>query len=225
MYYPTKQQFKKLTRKANVIPVYKEIFADFLTPVSSFLKVKDGYSYLLESVEGEEKIARFSFIGINPSVIFKSRGNCIELIDSGKSKTFITDSPLKEIKKIMARYKIADIKGLPRFFGGMVGYMGYDMVRFFEELPDENTDDLNVEDCIFMLADAQLIFDHSSHKVKVVVNAYKGKGPRANGEALYKDTIKKIDKIIDKLNRPIKPQTKKKTTKSKPLHKIQSNFT
>ena len=77
MYYPTKSEFIKLAKEANVIPVYKEILADVLTPVSAFQKIGDGYSYLLESVEGEEKIARFSFIGIEPSIIFKNKANSV----------------------------------------------------------------------------------------------------------------------------------------------------
>ncbi|NQT75737.1 MAG: anthranilate synthase component I, partial [Candidatus Omnitrophica bacterium] len=148
VYYPDKKEFVRLARKANVVPVYREILADLLTPVSAFLKVKNDFSYLLESVEGEEKIARFSFIGIKPSIIFKSKDNLIELVRNGKKRTFRTDSPLKEIARIMDGFKPAHVKGLPRFSGGLVGYMGYDMVRFFEELPDENPDDLKVADAI-----------------------------------------------------------------------------
>ncbi|MBU1062225.1 MAG: anthranilate synthase component I, partial [Candidatus Omnitrophica bacterium] len=142
MYYPTKKEFVKLARKANVIPVYREIFADLLTPVTAFLKIKNDYSYLLESVEGEEKIARFSFIGISPSMLFRSKGNSIELIKNKRRETFLTKSPLKEIAKIMNGFKFGHVKGLPRFSGGVVGYMGYDMIRFFEDLPEENPDHL-----------------------------------------------------------------------------------
>ncbi|MDP8230980.1 MAG: anthranilate synthase component I [Candidatus Gorgyraea atricola] len=206
MYYPSKKEFVKLAKKANVIPVYREILADLLTPVSAFVKMKGDYSYLLESVEGEEKIARFSFIGIEPSIIFKT-----------------SDSPLKEIAKIMSVFKPAKVMGLPRFSGGLVGYMGYDTVRFFEDLPDENPDDLNVPGAIFMMADSHIIFDHSTHKIKVVVNAYpEGQGTRDKGQGSYDSVVKKIDKIIKKLNRPLK---EKKERKTKTPHKIKSNFT
>ncbi len=217
MHYPSKKEFLKLAKKANVIPVYREILADLLTPVSAFLKVKDGYSYLLESVEGEEKIARFSFIGIEPSIIFKSKANNIELIRNGKKKKFFTNSPLDEIKKIMDGFKPARVKGLPRFSGGLVGYMGYDMVRFFEELEDENTDTLDLEDSIFMLADTLIVFDHSTHKIKIVVNAY------SKSEAAYDKTVKKIDTLVKKLGESRKSQHIK--PKKKKPHKIRSNFT
>ncbi len=209
MYYPSKKKFVRLARKANVVPVYREILADLLTPVSAFLKVNNDFSYLLESVEGEEKIARFSFIGIEPSIIFKSKDNFIELVRGGKKRTFRTDSPLKEIARIMDGFKPAPVKGLPRFSGGLVGYMGYDMVRFFEELPDKNPDDLKIADAILMLADSHVIFDHSTHTIKVVVNAY------VNGQrGVYEKTIKKINRILDALNRPLPKRRRKKKTKT-----------
>ncbi|OIO34430.1 MAG: anthranilate synthase component I [Candidatus Omnitrophica bacterium CG1_02_40_15] len=232
MYYPSKQEFIKLAKKANVIPVYKEILADTLTPVSVFQKIGKGYSYLLESVEGQEKIARFSFIGIEPSIILKSKANSMEINNGGKIKTYLTDEPLKEIEKIMSDFKAADVKGLPRFSGGMVGYMGYDIVRFFEGLPDKNPDDLQVPDSIFMMADSLVIFDHSTHKVKIVVNAYLAdSGQRiAYSGGIYEKTIKKIEEIIKKLNAPEKKKkisldfARDKKIKSK-KHKIESNFT
>ena len=220
MYYPSKKEFIKLAKKSNVIPVYCEILADFLTPVSTFLKLKDSYSYLLESVEGEEKIARFSFIGISPSIIFRSKGSFIELVEGNKKKSFFTDSPLREIAGIMDSFRPADVKGLPRFQGGLVGYMGYDMVRFFENLPDKNPDDLKVADSIFILADNLIIFDHSTHKIKIVVNAYKGKD--RIGE-IYDDAVRKIEEIIGRLNRPLPKGNVGK--KGRKIRTVQSNFT
>ena len=240
MYFPSKQEFIKLAKKANVIPVYKEILADTLTPVSAFQKIGKGYSYLLESVEGQEKIARFSFIGAEPSIVLKIKVNSIEINKCGKIKRYFTDDPLKEIEKIMSSFKAAEIKGLLRFSGGMVGYIGYDMVRFFERLPDKNPDDLKIPDSIFMMADSLVIFDHVTHKIKVVVNAYSGTahGAKRIGK-IYDDTIRKIEELIRRLNRPEKKkkislgevyperpirQAQDKKAKSK-RHKIESNFT
>ncbi|MBU0759544.1 MAG: anthranilate synthase component I [Candidatus Omnitrophica bacterium] len=232
MYYPSKKEFLKLAKRANVIPVYGEILGDQLTPVSAFLSVRNDYSYLLESVEGEEKIARFSFIGIEPSLIFKSKGNSVELTESGKTRKFTTDIPLRELKRIMNRFKPAVIKGLPRFSGGMVGYMGYDVVRFFEDIPDNNPDDLKIPDSIFMLADSLIIFDHSTRRIKVVSNAYNGIAPFdvAQGRhsakrigQVYDETVKKIEEIIEKLNTPLKER--KAAAKKKKPHAIKSNFT
>jgi anthranilate synthase component 1 len=225
MIYPARQEFIKLSKKASVIPVYKEILADTLTPVSAFKKIGKGYSYLLESVEGQEKIARFSFIGAEPSIVLKIKANSIEINRCGKVKRYLTDDPLKEIEKIMNSFKAAEVKGLPRFSGGLVGYMGYDIVRFFENLPDKNPDDLEVSDSIFMMADNLVIFDHSTHKIKVVVNAYLAdSGQRiADSGRIYEKTIKKIEEIIEKLNFPEK--TKKARINNKKQHKISSNFT
>ena len=225
MYYPSKKEFVRLAKKANVIPIYREILGDLLTPVSAYMKVGGRYSYLLESVEGEEKIARYSFIGIEPSIIFKSKGRNIEITRKGKTKKFSTSSPLKEIANIMKGFIPARVKGLPRFSGGMVGYMGYDMVRFFEKLPDKNVDDLKMQDSIFMLADSLIIFDHSRHTIKVVVNAYvqETRDKRQETKRIYKKTVKKIDRIIEELHKKEKKQAK--IRKSKKSYKISSNFT
>ena len=221
MYYPSKQEFIKLSKKGNLIPVYKEIEADLETPVSSFLKIAKGeYSYLLESVEGEENIARFSFLGANPSMVFKSKNREIEIIEDTKKRRFITDSdPLNEIKKIMKQFKFVKVAGLPRFSGGLVGYIGYDMVRFFEDIPDQNPDDLYLPDSIFMLTDTLIIFDHVMHKIKIVSNAHiKGNAALAYDKAVA--TIERISKILSK--RPLKAKPAKMTKKRL---KIKSNFT
>jgi anthranilate synthase component 1 len=203
MYNPSLKEFLKLSRKANLIPVYKEISADLDTPVSSFLKIKkDDYAFLLESVEGQEKIARYSFLGSNPSLIFKSKGRAIQIIYPGKSiiKKFITSTdPLNEIKKIMQDFKTVDIKGLPRFYGGLVGYIGYDMVRFFEEIPDKNPDDLKLPDSIFILTDTILVFDHVNHTIKIVTNVILPKSnqklSKIQKTKIYNGAIKKIESI------------------------------
>ena len=174
MYYPSKKDFTVKAEQGNLIPVYKEILADMETPVSAFIKINTGdYSYLLESVEGGEKIGRYSFLGSDPSLVFKSKGLDIEVVENKHASKFKTTcDPLIELKKILARYKFVPVKGLPRFCGGLVGYLSYDMVRFFEELPDNNTDDLDMDDSVFVLTDTILIFDRVIHTIKVVSNAH-----------------------------------------------------
>ncbi|MBI3990890.1 MAG: anthranilate synthase component I, partial [Candidatus Omnitrophica bacterium] len=161
MYQPSLEEFIKLSKKANLIPVYKEISADLDTPICAFLKIKKGnYSFLLESVEGQEKIAHYSFLGGNPSIVLKSKARNIQIIypHADKSIRFVASGdPLDEIKKIMKDFKAAEVRGLPRFFGGFVGYIGYDTVRFFEKLPDKNPDDLKLPDSIFILTDSILV--------------------------------------------------------------------
>ncbi|MDD5476755.1 MAG: anthranilate synthase component I [Candidatus Omnitrophica bacterium] len=208
MIKPAFKEFLKLSNKGNVVPVYQEINADLDTPVSAFLKIKQGdYSFLLESVEGQEKIARYSFLGTNPSLIFKSKGRRIEIIDTAgnKKKSFITDSsPLAEIKKIMQDFRSVEVAGLPRFYGGLVGYIGYDMVRFFENIPDKNKDDLHIPDALLILTDTLLIFDRLNHTIKIVTNVIlpKTSGPLKK-KKLYEKAIKKIESIYNDFNRSV----------------------
>jgi len=197
MYYPTKKEFIKLAKKGNLIPVYAEILADMETPVSSFSKIEESdYAYLLESVEGGERIGRYSFLGSDPSLVFRSKGRNIEIIEGKKRRKFKTKlTPLAELKKLLSKYKFVSVKGLPRFCGGFVGYMGYDMVRFFEKIPDKNRDTLNMHDSIFMLTDTILIFDHVDHKIKIVSNAHIKSHPSRS----YDEAARKIKRIINKL--------------------------
>lgn len=230
MYYPSKKDFIAKAEQGNLIPVYKEILADMETPVSAFMKINTGdYSYLLESVEGGEKIGRYSFLGSDPSLVFKSKGLNIEVVENKHTSKFKTTSdPLIELKKILARYKFVPVKGLPRFCGGLVGYFSYDMVRFFEELPDNNPDDLDLDDSVFVLTDTILIFDRVSHTIKVVSNAHvTGSASRA-----YEEALKKIEKLIKQLRSTPVPHYKQrfleadnlKTQKTSSL-KVDSNFT
>lgn len=229
MYYPSLKEFLNLSKSANVIPVYREIGADLDTPVSAFLKIKKGdYAFLFESVEGQEKIARYSFLGSNPSLIFKSKARDIQVIYSKSpgARFIASRDPLDELKKIMRKFKPADIKGLPRFYGGLVGYIAYDTVRFFEKLPDKNPDDLRLPDSIFILTDNLLVFDHINHTIKIVVNIIlpqkKQKYLKAKNAQAYYDAIEKIESIHRDLKKPIIEKEKK--AKELPRPDVVSNF-
>ena len=198
MHYPSKEEFIRLSEEGNLIPVYREILADYETPISCFAKIeKEPYSFLLESVEGGERLARYSFLGSRPSLIFSSKGEKISLHEGKVTKHFTAKDPIDELKKILARYKYVDIKGLPRFSGGLLGFLGYDMVRFIENIPDENDDDLKIDDSVFMLMDTLLIFDHVDHKIKVISNAHIKDDP----EKAYDQAVKKIDEIVSHIKR------------------------
>jgi len=206
---PSLKEFLSLSKQGNIIPVYKEISADLDTPVSAFLKLgASDYAFLLESVEGQEKIARYSFLGSSPEFIFKSKGRNIEEINLRKNthKRFVTDlTPLDELKKVMQHFRPVYLKGLPRFYGGLVGYMGYDLVRFFEKIPDNNSDDLKLPDCVFILTDTILIFDHVNHTIKIVANVIlpqKSISLTQRTKA-YNEAVKKIEAIRKELNRPL----------------------
>jgi len=229
MYYPSLKEFSKLSGKSNIIPVYREISADLDTPVSAFLKIKKGpYAFLLESVEGQEKIARYSFLGSNPSLIIKSKGKNIQIIYPGNRVSHFVSprAPLDEIKKIMKDFRAQAIKGLPRFYGGLVGYIGYDMARFFEEIPDKNPDDLKLCDAIFILTDTILIFDHVNHTIKIVSNVIlpkdSQKASQAKKAGLYYQAIKKIDSIQKDFNKSV-IEKKQRDKKGIPKIKVTSN--
>lgn len=157
----------------------------------------------MESVEGEEYVARYSFLGSSPSLVFKSKGKNIEIIRGDKVKKFKSCDPLGEIKKLMQQYRFVPVSGLPRFCGGLVGFMSYDMVRFFEKIADKNPDDLNLPDCLFLLTDTILIFDHSNQVIKIINNVHlKDKATKYEIERSYDKAIKRIESIAKRLKKP-----------------------
>jgi anthranilate synthase component 1 len=225
MFRPSLDEFKQKAKQGNLIPVYREVLADMDTPVSAFQKIDDHrHSFLLESMEGGEKWARYSFLGSRPSVIVKSFGKSVEITTDGKTKksTFDRD-PLEVIKNILSVYKPVPDPLLPRFFGGAVGFMGFDVVRFFEELPSREKEGLDIPDVFFMITDTLVIFDNITHMIKVVSNAHvKGK----SAEAAYREATKKINAIIKKL-RVQGPGSRVQSKKRKSPNGItlESNFT
>ncbi len=221
MYYPSKKEFIKLAKKGNLIPVYREILADFETPLSAFRKIdRSNYSFLLESVEGGERLARYSILGSNPSLVFSSKGNKVTIKEGSDIKSFIAGSdPIEELKNIFKKYRFVGVKGLPRFCGGFVGFLGYDMVRFIEDLPDKNRDDLKLPDSVFMLTDTLLIFDHVDHKIKIVSNVH----VTGNAGDKYDKAVKKIEGIVSHLKGPMPEirESKRQAHRSE----LRSNFT
>ena len=187
MYYPSLEEVQSHAGSANLVPVYREINADLETPVSAYLKVARGpYSFLLESVEGGERIARYSFIGTDP----------MEVIRTGPGEDLGAVDPLVPVERMLSKYRLADVDHLDKFNGGAVGYISYDAVRYFEKLPTPDTDPLDVPEAIFMMATTYLVFDHVRHKIKVVSHAHlDGDARRA-----YMDAIARIDDVIRRLN-------------------------
>ncbi len=223
MYQPSLEEFKQKASQGNLIPVYKEIVADLDTPVSAYMKIRGGdYSFLLESVEGGEKWARYCFLGCDPSLIVRTKGNTFSIQENGKEETGEVDDPLSVIKKILAKYRPVPEEGLPPFTGGAVGFIGYDMVRYFEKLPDQTTDDLDVPDSLFVITDTLLIFDNVSHTIKIVSNAFVEDDDL---DGLYARTLKKIECLEDKLraNVPIAKQAKLNNANTG-VDYIESNF-
>lgn len=197
MYYPSKKEFIRLTKKGNVIPVYREIMADFDTPLSAFKRIdRSDYAFLLESVEGGERSARYSFLGSDPKIVFSSKADMIEIRRGAKVERYRTSSdPIEELKGLLKGYTFVKVKGLGRFTGGFVGFFGYDMVRFIEDIPDKNPDDLKLPDSMFLLADTLLVFDHVDHRIRIVSNVH------VDGQAgrCYDAASAKIDAVARRL--------------------------
>jgi len=228
LYYPEEKEFEALAKKGNFIPVWREILADLETPVSAFMKLGEGeFSFLLESVEKGEQLGRYSFLGSDPVLVFKSKGEEVEIIRQGKSKILrVGKDPLETLKKIMAEYRAVSSPKLPRFSGGAVGYVGYDIVRFWEKIPEKNEDDLNLPDSLFMLSHTLIIFDHLNHTIKVV--SYALLEEKESPQMAYERAKRRIDKVVMKLKES--PSSllyagRKRERRERINHKIQSNFT
>ncbi|MEN6626444.1 MAG: anthranilate synthase component I [Candidatus Sumerlaeia bacterium] len=195
---PEYPEFLKRCRQGNLIPVWAEILADMETPVSVYRKLAGAdYAFLLESVEQGENLGRYSFIGFDPSVVVRCRGQEINVSYHGIDEEVIEApvNPLQFLREFMQRYKPAPDAELPPFIGGAVGYIGYDMVRQFEKLPDSNPDDLQLPDAIFMIADALAIFDHVRHRTILLANAHVLGDPRA----AYDQAVHKIEVMAERL--------------------------
>lgn len=191
MLRPTLEEVKAMagTAEGNLVPIFREVTADLETPVSAFLKVRTGpYSFLLESVEGGERMARYSFIGTQPYRVLKT----------GPGQEYEGD-PLQPLEQEMARFKAVQLPGVPALTGGAIGYVAYDAVRHFEPrvVPPEK-DVLGIPEAIFLFCDSMVVFDHIHHTIKVVAHC------RLDGDidSSYRQAGFKIDEIVDRLNSP-----------------------
>lgn len=202
MYYPDREEFMRLARDGNLIPIYREILADTETPVLALMKLSvKPYSFLLESVEGGEKWGRYSFVGGDPHCIFRVRGDEVVIERDGQVRMMSHGGdPLGLLKGELYRYRPVPIAGLPRFYGGAVGFLGYDMVRFFERLPSRAQKDLPSDDAVFMLTDTLIIFDNVRHTIKIVTCAFTEDG--ADLPSLYEEGVERIEQMIGLIRSP-----------------------
>ncbi len=194
MLKPTLEEVREIARRGegNVVPVYREVAADLETPVSAYLKVARGEnSFLLESVEGGERLARYSFIGTQPYRVLRTGDN------AGAGE--VPGDPLLLIEDELKRNRPVKVPGLPRFTGGAVGYMAYEVARYYERLPMPEADPQGFPESIFLFTDTLLVFDHVQHVIKAVSHV------RLDGdiEASYKQAAFRIDEIVERLGRPL----------------------
>ena len=204
-YKPTFEEFKKFAQGHTVVPIFRKILADGLTPVSAFTKLQGGaWNFLFESVVGGEKVGRYSFLGSSPFLRFIAKGTKVVLERYSKDKKtnseeVETSDPLALLQQYIAKYSAPHVQGLPRFCGGAVGYAGYDTVRYVEKLPNVPKDDRGLPDLAFGFYDHMVIFDHINKTIAVVVHAHlEGKNPKD----AYDSACLRIDEIVSLLDAP-----------------------
>ena len=233
---PPFEAFAAHARTHSVVPVYRQLLGDALTPVSAFRKVEEGdWAFLFESVVGGERVGRYSFVGAGPFRKFEAAGDRTRTqVGDGPWAEGTSADPLKDLEDLIAAYRAPHLPGLPRFSGGAVGYAGYDTVRYVERLPNAPPDDRGIPDLCFGLFDRMVIFDHINKTVAVVAHwiVDRGEGRGASEEELragYAATCRRVDELVARLEAPaadpplrdINPHA----PRPMPLAPIQSNFT
>jgi anthranilate synthase component 1 len=223
-YYPAFDEFERLGAEGKLVPVFRVLMEDMLTPVSAFRKVAgdEEHAFLLESVERLERGARYSFLGVGPRLTVTSRSGTVRIEGDEETRELRTDDPLKELSRLLARHQSVEVPGLPPFTGGMVGYVGYDVVRHFEPLPDCPPDVLEVPDLYFMLFDTLVIFDHVFKTVSVVSHAATADTPPAEA---YEAACARVDAVVARLQTPGLELTDDLHARELPLPDFDSNFT
>src|SRR5262245_21232776 len=229
----TYEEFLSLTAQGTVVPIVKTVMADLLTPVSAYLRIErqSPYAFLLESVEGGEKIARYSFLGCAPHLIIRARtgngaddgegGVTIERSDGKKERR--PGSMIETMRDVMRRERPVKLPGLPPFSCGAVGYFGYDAVRWFERLPNQAQDDLEMDTAVVMFFSTLLAFDHVKHQIHIIANIFTGGAN--DGEDLrekYISACGEIARLEASLSSPVEPPSPARRVE--PLQ-IRSNMT
>jgi anthranilate synthase component 1 len=199
---PSFDIFEDRSSKGNLVPVYAELTADYETPLSAFHKISDGcHSFLLESAESTDRAGRYSFIGSNPRAIIEARGTKVKITENDQPKEFESESgdPLCELEEFMRRYQPVAGPELPVFYGGAVGYLSYDAVRYFESsIPEAPPDELDLPDMLFMITQTVIIFDHRLRKLLIVSNVFIDEQDDLN--CLYMQAKDEINEIARKLH-------------------------
>src|SRR5579871_1209137 len=222
MIQPSFSEFQKLAKQGNLIPVYDVFSADLLTPVSAYLRIAQGarHSFLLESVEGGEKIARYTFAGANPEEVFRyANGACV--LESRDRIVWEEKDPVTFLRGRMERFRPVRLPGLPPLVAGAIGYFAYDMVRLFEHIPDNTRNDLGMDDALMMFYLGLVVFDHVRRRVWIVRNVFVDGG--GSLRAKYNAAVREIRETRRQLAAPLE-DGKAAPVRRAPLH-VNSNFT
>lgn len=203
-YRPTFDEFAELAKGASLVPVYRQLVGDTLTPVTAFCKIQEGdWSFLFESVVGGERLGRYSFLGAGPFLRFQAFDRIVEIDDlraGGRPEVLTHPDPLKLLEERLAGFHAPHVKGLPRFCGGAVGYMGYDSVRYVEHLPNAPPDDRKLPDLSLAFYDRMVIFDHINKTIAAVAHAHVD--PQ-DLRASYHDACARVDRLVERLQQGV----------------------
>src|SRR4030081_2750430 len=214
MIQPDFREFQRLAKQGNLVPVYDVFSADLLTPVSAYLRIARGarYSFLLESVEGGEKIARYTFAGAHPEEVFRyANGACV--LENRNKLVWEERDPVSFLRQRMEKFKPVRIPGLPPLVAGAIGYFSYDMVRLIERLPKTLRDEIGLYDAVLMFYQGILAFDHVQHRLWIVQNVFtEGSGSL---RAKYSAAVRKIKETQRQLEEPVAAERPKKPSKAK----------
>ena len=224
MIQPTFKEFCQLAKQGNLIPIYQELLMDLETPLSFFKRLeRDRYSFLLESVEGSERWARYSFLGTQPHCIFKARGNRVEITENGKSKTLVSDAPLKLLEELLRGYQTVTVSGVPPFFGGALGYVAYNAVEQFHEIASDKKDPLGMPEIFFLFVQTLIAFDNLKHTIKIIDNV------RVDEETdlrrAYEQATRRIEKAVSSLQKKPRGIEPRDVSESKGERPFRSNLT
>ncbi len=205
MYYPGLATMREMADQGNLCPIYREILADLETPVSAFLKIARGaYSFLLESVEGGQHIARYSFIGSDPYMVLRLHNGLAHTMQGGYKQALPYTDPLVVLASHLDAYHPVRLPDLPLFVGGAVGYFGYETVGYFEKLPRPAACDYQMPEGLWMFVDTLLIFDHLRHKIKVLSHVHLD-APDLDAE--YARAVERIEELVARLRQPVETTT------------------
>lgn len=216
----------RLAKEYNLIPITRRLLADTETPIRVFQHFyKENNAFLLESVEGGVKWARYSFIGTNPFLMLTSKGGISRVTSKGET-TMSYEKPTQLLKAYLRQYKSPSLPGMPRFTGGAVGFFGYDLLQYYEKLPGHRVDDLGMNDVQFMFCDQVIVFDHFKQQIQVIGNVHVPQ--LGTDDAIleaYEEALAKIDETMEKLKQPLPIHPQNSIPEDVDLGEIQSNLT
>jgi anthranilate synthase component 1 len=228
MYTPDIQEILKLSKTYNLIPVVRHLLADTETPIRVFQHLyQESYAFLLESVEGGVKWARYSFLGSDPFLMITAK-NVMTHVQKGANRVSTSEKPIEVLKSHLQQYQSPQLADLPRFTGGAVGFFGYDLLQYYEKLNPHQVDDLQMNDIQFMFCDQVIVFDHFMQQVKVIANIHvEPDTTEAKVIEAYHHTCAKIEATIEKLKKPLPKETQvfNPIAPEPELYEIQSNMT